>query len=78
MNLNEIDALRYALRRTLTTLYPKQYAYEEIVIQGGLNEKEFTSETLETLRNFKNEINLKMKQRKDQEFAYLHFLLIIQ
>jgi len=74
MKLNELDAVRYALGRIQTNLYPKQYVYEEIVMRCDLKEKEFTNESLMNLNKRNMEIMHEMKQLKDQEYAYMYFL----
>jgi hypothetical protein len=74
MKLNEKDAVKYALGCIQTTLYPKQYTYEEILNRGKIEEKEFTNDTLLTLTNIQSKIKSEMSQEKDQEYAYLYFL----
>ena len=64
MKLDESGAVRYALSRVRTTLYPKQYSYEEIVSWGHLSEKEYTDETLKTLMRVRQEISHEMEQKK--------------
>jgi len=74
MKLNEIDAVRYALGHIQTTLYPKQYVYEEIVARGALEEQEFTNHTLTSLRKIQIELTREMNQLNDQDYAYKYFL----
>tara|TARA_B100002003_G_C13668481_1_gene338749 strand:+ start:251 stop:439 length:189 start_codon:yes stop_codon:yes gene_type:complete len=62
MKLDKSGAVRYALSRIRTTLYPKQYPFEEIVSRGSLSEEDYADETLQTLIRVRQE----MEQKKDQ------------
>lgn len=74
MKLDESGAVRYALSRVRTTLYPKQYPFEEIVSRGRLSEEDYTDETLQTLIRVRQEISQEMEQKQDQEYAFLLLL----
>ena len=74
MKLDERGAVRYALSRVQTTLYPKQYPYEEIVSRGCLSEKDYTLDTSQTLMQVRQEILDELEQKKDQEYAFLLLL----
>ena len=74
MKLDESGAVRYALSRVRTTLYPKQYPYEEIVSRGRLSEEDYTDDTLQILMRVRQEISHEMEQKKDQEYSFLILL----
>jgi hypothetical protein len=70
MILDEQLAVRYALGRTKTWLYPKTYPMNLIIESANLVEKEFSKKTLEKLKELKIKINRDQKKKQDQAYAY--------
>jgi len=69
-----MGAVRYALGRSQTILYPKRYALQDIVKRAHIEEAIFTDDTLQKLRELQIELEVEIDNLQDQQFAYSYFL----
>jgi len=75
MILDEQLAVRYALGRTFTWLYPKIYPLNKIIMKAGLEEDEYSKVTLDKLRKLNDKLVAERKSKFDQAYAYDTFLI---
>lgn len=72
--IDEQLAVRYAVGRAHTLLYPKTYTYQEIEKRADLTLEDYGEETLRKLRETIESVEAEKQEHMDQKYAYLCIL----
>ena len=75
MVFTEKQAIRYALGRIQTVLYPKKYPYEDIIELGKFDAIEYSTDTIKKLDSLKELLEKENASLTNQEYAYSHLLI---
>jgi hypothetical protein len=75
MVFSEKQAIRYALGRIQTVLYPKRYPYEDIIKLGKFDANDYSADTIKKLKSIGELVDKESAGLFNQEYAYARLLI---